>query len=69
KNPDFNIAVLNPKSNDIKIYISSLELYFDKTTAAIAEVKLYEPSEDYTHIVFRNKETNVRLDQNTFTNK
>lgn len=69
KNSDYNIAVLNPKSNEIIKYISRLELYFDKTTAAIAEVKLYEPSEDFTHIVFKNKETNVRLDQNTFTNK
>ncbi|MEX0997083.1 MAG: outer membrane lipoprotein carrier protein LolA [Flavobacteriaceae bacterium] len=69
KNSDFNVAVLNPKSNDIKIYISRLELYFDKTSAAIAEVKLYEPSEDFTHIVFKNKKTNVSLDQNTFTNK
>ncbi len=69
KNPDYNIAVLNPKSNGIKKYISRLELYFDKKTAAIAEVKLYEPSEDFTHIAFKNKKTNVRLDQNTFTNK
>jgi len=69
KSSKFNIAVLVPKSNSIKQYISRLDLFFTKSDSSIAEVKLIEPSEDFTHIVFKNKKTNISLDKNTFTNK
>lgn len=69
KSSTFNIAVLIPKSNSIKQYISRLELYFIKSDSSITEVKLVEPSEDFTHIIFKNKKTNISLDKNTFTNK
>lgn len=68
KSKDFNTAVLVPKSS-IKQYISQLELYFSKTDYLVLEVKLIEPSGDFTHIQFENKKTNINLDPNTFKNK
>lgn len=69
KSETFNSAIFIPKTSSIKEYISRLELYFDKKNTSITEVKLIEPSEDFTHIVFKNKKTNIHLDENTFTNK
>jgi outer membrane lipoprotein-sorting protein len=68
KNSHFNTAVLIPKTS-IKQYISKLELYFSKEDYTVEEVKLIEPSGDFTHIKFKNKKTNIRLEPNTFTNK
>lgn len=63
-----NTAVLVPKTS-IKEYISKLELSFSKTDHMVVEVKLIEPSGDFTHIQFKNKKTNINLDPNTFKNK
>lgn len=68
KSKQYNMAVLIPKTT-IKQYISKLELYFSKEDYTVEEVKLIEPSGDFTHIKFKNKKTNIRLDPNTFTNK
>lgn len=68
KSKQYNMAVLIPKTT-IKQYISKLELYFSKEDFTVEEVKLIEPSGDFTHIKFKNKKTNIRLDPNTFTNK
>jgi len=64
----YNTAVLVPKTS-IKHYISQLELSFSKTDHTVVEVKLIEPSGDFTHIHFKNKKTNINLDPNTFKNK
>lgn len=68
KNILYNTVVLVPKTS-IKQYISQLELNFSKTDHTVVEVKLIEPSGDFTHIQFKNKKTNINLDPDTFQNK
>ncbi|EHO15539.1 outer membrane lipoprotein carrier protein LolA [Myroides odoratimimus] len=63
-----SIAKLIPLSKDISQYISQIVLYFDEGQSTVSEVKLVEPSEDYTRIVFKNKKTNIKLNDSSFIN-
>ncbi|WP_136668236.1 outer membrane lipoprotein carrier protein LolA [Flavobacterium sp. H122] len=65
---DFYIARLNPKTATVKKYIKQVELFFPVNDATVAQVKLIEPSGDYTRIVFKNKVINAKLDDSVFTN-
>lgn len=47
-----------PKDKRMKKFIVSFELTFDKETTQVNEVKLIEPNDDYTLIVFNNKQLN-----------
>lgn len=57
-----------PKDNRIKKYIASFELKFSEDNAEVTEVKLIEPNEDYTAIVFKNKQLNVSVSDTVFEN-
>lgn len=63
-----NIAKLVPSSKEITQYISQIVLYFDENQSTVSEVKLVEPSEDYTRIVFKNKKLNIKLNDSSFNN-
>ncbi|MEC4113278.1 outer membrane lipoprotein carrier protein LolA [Myroides pelagicus] len=63
-----SIAKLIPLSKDILQYISQIELYFDEGQSTVSEVKLIEPSADYTRIVFKNRQTNIKLNDSSFSN-
>lgn len=60
------LAKLVPLSKEISQYISEIVLYFDEGQSTVSEVKLIEPSADYTRIVFSNKKINVKLDEAAF---
>ena len=68
KNKNRRIAKLVPLSKEIAQYISEIVLYFDEGQNTVSEVKLIEPSADYTRIVFSNKKVNTKLDEKAFTN-
>lgn len=68
KSKEFNITKLVPKTSTIKKYIKEVELYFPKNESTVAQVKLIEPSNDYTKIVFKNKVINAKVDDSAFTN-
>ena len=68
KNKNRRIAKLVPLSKEIAQYISEIVLYFDEGQNTVSEVKLIEPSADYTRIVFTNKKVNTQLDEKAFTN-
>lgn len=55
---------LKTRDASLKRYIREIELTFDGFT--VSEVKMTEPSEDYTRIVLRNKVINGRLDAGIF---
>ncbi|MEO6347115.1 MAG: outer membrane lipoprotein carrier protein LolA [Aquaticitalea sp.] len=57
-----------PKDKRLKKFIASFELKFDKTTAQVTEVKLMEPNDDDTVIVFKNKQINSNIPDSVFTN-
>lgn len=62
------IAKLSPKTATVKKYIKQVELYFPINDATVSQVKLIEPSGDYTRIVFKNKVINAKVDDSVFTN-
>ncbi|MDR6966080.1 outer membrane lipoprotein carrier protein [Flavobacterium arsenatis] len=68
KNKDFNIVKLTPKTASIKKYINQIDLHFPMSDTTVSEVKLTEPSGDFTRIVFKNKQLNAKIDDSIFTN-
>nr|WP_294934977.1 outer membrane lipoprotein carrier protein LolA [uncultured Flavobacterium sp.] len=68
KTKDTYIAKLTPKTATIKKYIKQVDLYFPMNDATVSQVKLIEPSGDFTRIVFKNKQINAKVDDSVFTN-
>ncbi|MCP4121062.1 MAG: outer membrane lipoprotein carrier protein LolA [Bacteroidetes bacterium] len=52
------ILMLEPNGNDISIFISSIELVFDKATMLVTNVTLNEQSGDSTELLFSNHRVN-----------
>lgn len=67
-NSKYNKAVFLPKDKKIAEFIASFELYFDKKNSQVYEVKMIEPSQDFTRIVFNNRVLNTNIDDKVFTN-
>lgn len=57
-----------PKDKRMKKFISSFELKFDKESTQVNEVKMIEPNNDYTLIVFKNKKLNGMVSDSVFIN-
>ena len=55
-----------PKDKRLKKFIASFELKFDKDSAQVSEVKMMEPNEDFTLIVFKNKQLNATVSESVF---
>ena len=68
KTSEYNITKLVPKDAALKKYINHMELYFDKKGYMVSEVKMTEPSGDYTRIVFKNKTANAQVPDSVFSN-
>lgn len=68
KTGQHNITKLVPRDAALKKYIKQMELYFDKKGNMVEEVKMIEPSNDYTRIVFKNKTANASVPDSVFTN-
>ena len=56
KTKEFYITKLTPKTATIKKYIQQVDLYFPINETTVSQVKLIEPSNDFTRIVFKNKQ-------------
>ncbi len=65
---DFYLVKFIPKDENMLQFIAKFELKFDIKTSDVTEVKMMEPSEDYTKIVFKNKTRNTTLDEAVFNN-
>lgn len=67
KTKDFYITKLVPKTDAIKKYIAQVDLYFPIGDYTVSQVKLIEPTRDYTKIIFKNKVINAKIDATVFT--
>ncbi|MCX2678346.1 outer membrane lipoprotein carrier protein LolA [Galbibacter sp. EGI 63066] len=56
----------DPKKEDFAKYIKSFHIFFN-AEGDVEAVKMIEPSEDYTKIVFKNKLINEQLSDEIFT--
>ncbi|WP_252734290.1 LolA family protein [Arenibacter algicola] len=68
KSPNYYKVIFIPKDEKIKSYIASFILFFDKNKADVMEVKMVEPTNDFTRIVFNDRLINKPLDNEVFTN-
>ena len=67
KEQDYLVKFI-PKDKRLKKFIERFELFFDKDSGQVKKVKLIEPNEDYTLIVFKNKHLNGTLSDSVFKN-
>ncbi len=56
------------KDKNLKKYIKQFVLSFDKKKYSVIEVKMVEPSDDYTKIVFKNRKENQPIKDEVFNN-
>ena len=68
KSAKYNKAVFVPKDKKIGEYIASFELLFNKSNAQVYEVKMVEPSKDFTQIIFSNRILNSEINDSVFSN-
>lgn len=61
-------AVFVPNDKKIANYIASFELLFNKDDAQVREVKMIEPSKDFTRIIFSNRVLNSKINDSVFSN-
>jgi outer membrane lipoprotein-sorting protein len=61
-----NKVIFKPKAKNILSYITSVELLFNNKEGTVDEVKMLEPSGDYTQIVFQNRTINQPLPDAVF---
>lgn len=57
-----------PKDEQMRDFLASFELYFNHKTSDVTKVKMIEPSEDYTEIIFHNKTRNTTVVDEEFSN-
>jgi len=57
-----------PKDKKLRAFISEFVIGFDKTTFKVLSVKMFENTEDYTLLVFKNQEFNQPISDAIFTN-
>lgn len=66
---DQYLAKMRPKSEQMKSYIASIEVYMDKKDFMVAKIKLIEKGGDYTLIDFFNKQLNTKIADEVFQAK
>jgi outer membrane lipoprotein carrier protein len=57
---------LKPVSGEVAMIIEQMELYFNKKNYAVSQIKIIEPSADYSLIRFTNQVFNEPLTENIF---
>jgi len=55
------------KEKGIRKFIASFQLTFDKNTSEVLQVKMTEPSGDFTTIVFKNRKENTSVLDSVFS--
>ncbi len=68
KTSQFNRAIFLPKDGKLAGYIAAFEISFNKNSGEVEEVKMVEPSKDFTRIVFKNRKINNPINDAVFSN-
>jgi len=69
ENDKYFFVKLLPVKGEMKNYMKSIDIYFDKKDMTVVKLKLTELSDDYTYIEYHNKTINKPLDDAIFTIK
>lgn len=66
ENNNFYLAELVPVEETVFEMLEAINIYFSKENLGVEKVKFIEPGDDYTLIVFKNREQNITLNDNEF---
>lgn len=66
ENSNFYLAELVPVEETVSEMLEAINIYFSKENLGVEKVKFIEPGDDYTLIVFKNREQNITLNNNEF---
>jgi len=66
ENNEFYLVKLSPQIEQIKAYLTGIEVYIDKSDFTVSEVMMREEGGDYTHIRFFNKKINEGIEDAIF---
>ena len=64
--PAYYLAKLTPTGAAMKDYLSGIELKLNKTDFSVEELKMFEKSGDFTHIIFHKKKLNEAIPDDIF---
>lgn len=65
---DYNKVIFVSKDKKLSKMIAVFELHFNKENGAVLQVKMIEPSQDFTKIIFSNRVDNPEINDAVFTN-
>ncbi len=60
------LAVLKPKSPEMKDFLEHIELYFDNKHYNVKKIIMDEPAGDYTEMIFYNRKMNIEIPDSRF---
>ena len=64
--PEQYLAKMKPKSEQMKSYITSIEVFIDKVDFTVSKIKLNEKNGDFTEIDFYDKKLNAKVSDAVF---
>ncbi len=66
ENSKYVLAELNPQTPEMKEFLSSVNIYFNKSDYSVSKVQMAEHSGDFTKIEFYNKKNNITIPDSKF---
>ena len=66
ENKDYYLVQLDPRNEQMKDILNMIELYFSKIDLNVEKTRMIETAEDYTEIVFKNRQYNVPVGDEVF---
>ena len=69
ENEKFYLVEMTPKAKEMKEYMKSISMYFDKQDYTVSKIRMTELSDDYTAIEFSNKKINEAIADTQFVVK
>jgi len=69
ENKDYYLVQLDPRNEQMKDILNKIELYFSKLDLNVEKTRMIETAEDYTEIIFKNRQYNVAVGDEVFKAK
>ncbi len=66
ENKAYYLVQLDPRQAQMKDILNKIELYFSKVDLNVEKTRMIETAEDYTEIIFQNRQYNVSVAEEVF---
>lgn len=66
ENEKYYLVEMSPKGKEMKEYLKSISMYFDKLDYTVSKIRMTELSDDYTNIEFNSKKINETIADTQF---